>query len=98
MQKNKELVKMKRIMQKVLRSYGIERAGIFGSYARGEQRKRSDIDIIVDITGLRISLFRFARLKRELEDKLGMKVDLVTYKSLKPRIKQRVLDEEVRVL
>ena len=46
---NKELLEIKRKAVPLLKKYGVVRAGIFGSYARGEQKKRSDIDILVKI-------------------------------------------------
>ena len=72
-------------------------AGIFGSAARGSQKKRSDIDMLIRFKG-RKSLFDLVGLKHELEDALHKRVDLVTYKSLHPLIKETVLKEEVKIL
>ncbi len=60
----------------VLRKYGIRSASIVGSYARNDQSRASDIDIILDITSP-ISLLTFSRIKLELEDVLKKKVDLI---------------------
>lgn len=81
----------------VLKRNSVTRAGIFGSYARGEQKENSDIDILIAIP-LSINLLDFIGLKQELEDVLGKKVDLVEYDTIKPLIKKRVLKEEIRII
>ena len=78
------------------KKYGIREIGIFGSYARGEQKQTSDVDILVDFTES-ISLLDFIHLENELSDLLGVKVDLVMKTALKPRIGRHILDEVVRV-
>ena len=67
---------------------------MFGSYARGDNKDDSDIDILVQL-GKSMSLFDFVGLKLDLEDKLGTKVDLVQYKTIKPSIKDYILKDEV---
>ncbi|OGK14393.1 hypothetical protein A3A93_00390 [Candidatus Roizmanbacteria bacterium RIFCSPLOWO2_01_FULL_38_12] len=74
--------------------YGIKKAAVFGSYARGDNKDDSDIDILVQL-GKSMSLFDFVGLKLDLEDKLGTKVDLVQYKTIKPSIKDYILKDEV---
>ncbi len=96
--KNMEIKKIKRKIVRVLNKYNIKKAGIFGSYARGEQTKNSDIDIVVKIGDKKMSLFGFIRLKLQLENVLGKKVDLVEYPALKPLIRNRILNEEVKIL
>jgi len=81
----------------ILRKYNVKRAGIFGSAARAAAKKNSDIDILVEIEG-RMSLLDFIRLKLELEDALGRKVDLGEYDTIKPIIKEQILKEEVPIL
>jgi hypothetical protein len=79
-----------------LKKYNVTRAGVFGSFARGEARKRSDIDILIKPPkGIG---FEFAGIELELEEKLGKKVDLLTYNSIHPLLKKRILDEEVRII
>jgi len=73
--------------------YGIKKAAVFGSYARGENRKDSDIDILVEL-GTSMSLFDYVGLKLDLEDKLGTKVDLAQYKTIKPSLKEYILQDE----
>ncbi len=82
---------------KILRVYGVKKAGIFGSYARGEQGKKSDIDILVDVPD-RVTLYEFIGIKLDLEEKLGKKVDLVEYKTIRPELRKAILQEEVRIL
>jgi uncharacterized protein len=80
----------------VLKNNGIKRAGIFGSYARGEQKKGSDIDILVlPPKGMG---FGFAGIELELQKKLGRKVDLVSYNGISPHLKDLILREEVRLI
>jgi predicted nucleotidyltransferase len=80
----------------VLIRHQIIRAGIFGSVAKGEATSKSDIDILVEL-GNEISLLEFVGIKYELEDLLGRKVDLVEYQAVKPRLKNRILSEEIRI-
>lgn len=80
--------------QPILASYGVNKAAIFGSYARGSQTKNSDIDILVEL-GKKLNLFDFIGLKQDLEEKLGNKVDLVQYKTIKPSLKKYILKDEV---
>jgi len=91
-----EKIKIKVI--KILKQNKIKRAGIFGSYARGEQKKNSDIDIAVDINNSKMSLLGFVKIINSLEKILKRKVDLVEYDSIKPRIKERILNEEIRII
>ncbi len=80
----------------ILKKNKIKKAGIFGSYASGNQRKDSDVDIIVEPPkGIG---FGFAGIQLELEKELNRKVDLVTYKYLSPYLKKYILEEEVRII
>lgn len=95
---NKEIEKIKSKIVKILILNKVKRAGIFGSYSRGEQKKNSDVDIAVNIEDKNMSLLDFIGLKQKLEDALKKKVDLVEYSVIKPSIKDRVLKEEVRII
>jgi predicted nucleotidyltransferase len=77
----------------ILKRQGVTKAALFGSCARDEMKKRSDIDILVNLTKDK-SLFDFVGLKLELEKKLGKKVDLVSYGAIKPRLKDIILKDE----
>lgn len=81
----------------ILKKAGVTRSSIFGSYAHREQSNESDIDILVEVpkgTGL----FSFINLQHKLEDALGKKVDLVTYKSIHPLLRERILKEQLPIL
>ncbi len=95
--KQDELKKLKSKIVNILKKYKIKKAGIFGSFVRGEQKRNSDIDILAEIP-MNINLFDFVGIKLELEDKLGRKVDLVEYKLIRPELKKIILDEEVRII
>ena len=78
--------------------YKIKEIGIFGSYVRGEQKKQSDIDILVEFEETAdLSLLDFIGIENYLSDFLGIKVDLVEKHTLKPRIGKHVLEEVVRI-
>ena len=72
--------------------YGVQRLGLFGSYVKGRQRKKSDIDILVSFNR-DIDLFDFLDLREFLESRLSAKVDLVMESALKPAIGKRILAE-----
>ena len=95
---NKEIEKIKPKITGILKRNNVKRAGIFGSYSKGEQKENSDIDIAVKIGDKNMSLLGFIELKLKLEDALGKKVDLVEYSVIKPLIKDRILNEEVRII
>lgn len=76
------------------KSYHVQSLGVFGSYVHGEQRKRSDLDILVEFDVIP-TLFELAALQRDLSDIVGVKVDLVMKSTLKPAIGQRILSEVV---
>jgi hypothetical protein len=73
----------------VLRRYGVQRAGLFGSIVRGDARPDSDVDLLIQPPPT-MSLFGFSELALALEDLLGRPVDLVTYASLHPRLRNSV--------
>jgi hypothetical protein len=77
--------------------FKVREIGVFGSYVRGEQKKKgSDIDILVEFEEP-IGLFEFMDLEEYLSNLLGSKVDLVSRKALKPRIGEYILKEVVYV-
>ena len=76
--------------------YEVESLGLFGSYVRGEQQADSDPDILVEYSRLP-DLFDFVALKLDLAELLGVQVDLIMKKGLKPRIGERILAEVVQV-
>jgi hypothetical protein len=72
--------------------YGARNVRVFGSVVRGEAGPGSDIDLLIDLEAGR-SLLEHAALLLELEDLLGRKVDVVTERGLRPRVRDRVLSE-----
>ncbi len=92
-----DIEEIKRKILPILQRYGVKRVGLFGSCVRGEMRKDSDIDILVEIEK-DISLLDFIGVKLEIEEKLGRKVDLVEYNTIKPPLKVRILKEQVVIL
>jgi len=76
--------------------YGVTEIGLFGSYVKGIQKESSDIDILVEFHRA-VGLIAFVRLKNRLTELLGIQVDLVMKKALKPKIGKRILDEVVYV-
>ena len=72
--------------------YGVMKVGLFGSYVRNQQRKKSDVDILVSFDR-DIDLFDFIDLREFLEAQLHHKVDLVMETALKPAIGKRILSE-----
>ncbi len=86
--------KIREALPTLRKKYGVASLGIFGSYVRAEQGRRSDVDILVEFEQP-ISLFRFMALEFELEDLVGRKVDLVMKTALKPAIGRHILSEVV---
>lgn len=78
-----------------LKRYGIHSLSVFGSVARGEARKNSDVDILVDFEKP-VGLFEYARLKMYLESILGSEVDLVTPEALRKELREDILREAIR--
>jgi len=90
-----DLNEIKKKIKSILKKKGIVRAGIFGSYARGEQKKNSDIDVLIEFND---SLLKLVILEREIGEILGKKVDLLTYNGISPYLKERILNEEMKIL
>ena len=90
-----EIDRLKLKIRKVLKRYNIARAGIFGSYARGEAKKNSDVDILIEFKGGLLSL---VGLEMELKKKLKKRVDLLTYRGINPLLRKSILKEEIRII
>src|SRR3989338_8219533 len=95
--KDKEVQRIAKIVVPILKKNDVVKAGIFGSYARGEAKKRSDVDMLIQFKG-RKSLLDLVGLELELKEAIKKKVDLLTYKGLSPYLKNQILGEEVRIL
>ena len=97
MQKIDELKKTLQNHKAALKDeYGVIEIGLFGSYTKGNQKKTSAVDILVEFEKA-IDLFTFVHLKNHLSDLLGANVDLVIKKALKPKIGERILSETVYI-
>ena len=76
--------------------YGVKSLGIFGSYTRGKEKKRSDLDILVEFDRIG-TLLEYIKLEDTLSELLGVKVDLVDRSTLKQGISARILREAIPV-
>ena len=87
---------LKKLKPELQKQYGVSSLGIFGSFVRGKQKRKSDLDILVDFEKAP-TLFGFIRLERFLSSELNIKVDLVMKSALKPTIGKYILNEVVHV-
>ena len=92
-----QIDKVKDTILDILTKHEVKKASLFGSIVRGEMTDESDIDILIEFQGKK-SLLNLAGLKVELEEKLLCKVDILTYNSLHPLLKEQILAEQVEIL
>jgi len=92
-----EIESIKKKVIPILEKHNIKKAGIFGSYVRGEQKKNSDVDILIKVEK-EIDIIDFIKLKNSLEKAVKRGVDLVEYDCIRSEIKQNVLEEEVPII
>jgi len=85
---------LKEHKEEVSRKYKVSEIGIFGSFVRGDQKKRSDIDVLVDFYEIP-DLFKFIELEDYLRKLLRKKVDLVDKRGIRQELKDRILKEVV---
>jgi predicted nucleotidyltransferase len=88
-----EAIKKKSIP--ILEKHGVKKAALFGSHARGEAGKKSDVDFLVDIPDTTMSILGIIGLKLELEAALHADVDLVEYDAIKPSLRRHILHDQV---
>lgn len=82
--------------EKLIRQkFRVKRIGIFGSFARGEEREDSDLDVLVEFEEGQKTFDNYMDLKFYLEDLFGREVDLVTEKALKRQLKDIIMKEVV---
>lgn len=97
MKKIEEIItRLRENMPTLGEKYSVKSLEVFGSYVKNQQKKRSDIDILVEFHKIP-DLFSFMELEECLTELLGIKVDLIMKDSLKPRIKDRILREAIPV-
>lgn len=89
---------IKRKVLPVLKRHAVKRAALFGSFARGDAKARSDIDLLIEYKSADKSLFDLVDLKSELEEILERKVDIVTYDSIYWRLREQILAQQVVIL
>src|SRR5262245_27072548 len=87
---------IKKVAVPILNAHGIRKAAVFGSVARGEETAASDLDLLIELPKP-IGLLPFVDLKLELEDALYRKVDLVEYEALHPRLRSRILADQIPI-
>jgi predicted nucleotidyltransferase len=80
------------------KNFSVDSIELFGSYVRGEQTEKSDLDILVTFSEPNnVDLFKFIELRLFLKDELGVDVDLIEKDTLKPRLKNQILEEAIQV-
>jgi len=80
----------------IQKRFKVKEIGIFGSYRRGQQKQKSDIDVLVEFSEP-VGLFEFMDLEEYLQSLSGVRVDLVSKKALKPAIGERILREVIYI-
>lgn len=91
------ITKLKNKIIPVLEQHDVIHAAVFGSFARGEEREDSDLDLLVEL-GEDKTLLDLVALKLELEEVLGREIDVVTNNALQSGIKEMVLEEQVAII
>ena len=92
-----QIEKYKEIILEILKKHEVKKASLFGSIVREEMNINSDIDLIIEFKGDK-SLLDLASLQIELEEKLKLKVEVLTYNSIHPLLKDQILAEHVEIL
>lgn len=88
--------KLEELKPSLEEKFKVKTMGIFGSYIKGEEKEKSDLDILVEFEEP-VSLLKFIELENCLSDSVGVKVDLVMKSVLKPRIGKHILKEVVNI-
>jgi predicted nucleotidyltransferase len=91
----KKILALLKSRKRTLKKYGVRSLSVFGSVARNQVRKYSDVDLLVEFNHP-VGLFEFARLKLYLERVLDRKVDLVTPQALRKELRDDILREAIR--
>ncbi len=92
-----DVIKIKSLILQVLKKNNVKKAALFGSIVREEATEKSDVDLLVEFEGKK-SLLDLVGLKLELQEILNRKVDVLTYDSLHPLLKDIILNEQVVIL
>lgn len=87
---------LKKLKPTLSRKFKVKRLGIFGSYVRGQARRSSDVDVLVEFSG-GIDLLDFVAMERYLREQTGAKIDLVSIKALRPEFRSTILNEVIYI-
>lgn len=88
---------IKKQTKSIFQEYGVIRSSVVGSFARGEDQKNSDVDILVEFKEP-IGLIKFSELQRRLERAINKKVDLMTYRSVYPKLREFLKKDEISLV
>ena len=91
-----EIKELKKKIESTLKKNNVKKLSVFGSVAKREDKKGSDIDLLVKFNGER-SLIDLISLRIDLENKLNRKVDLITYDSVSPLLKESIFRDEIKI-
>jgi hypothetical protein len=94
---NKRIEKLKQDSAPILSKYQVEKSAVFGSYARGDHRRNSDIDLLIEFKKNAGGLLSMVRLKRDLEAATKRVVDLGTFNSVNKRVKKYVESDLIKI-
>jgi uncharacterized protein len=94
-----EIKRQLKVLNPVLkRNFSVDAIELFGSFVRGEQTEKSDLDVLVTfLEPNNVDLFKFIELRLFLMDELGVNIDLIEKDTLKPRLKGQILEEAIKV-
>ena len=87
---------LRKLKPTLSRKFKVKRLGIFGSYVKGQARRSSDVDVLVEFSR-GIDLLDFVALERYLREQTGAKIDLVSIKALRPEFRGAILNEVVYI-
>src|SRR3989344_4361211 len=90
MSKDEKIKEISEKAEPIFRKYGVKRAGIFGSYARGDDRPDSDVDILVTLGEQVFTLLDLFRFKEEISKRLNKSVDIVSDRAVIPYFKDYI--------
>lgn len=97
MEKQENIEKIKEASTPIMTKYGVKRAGVFGSFARGDYKAESDIDIVIEFDSGK-TLFDLIRLRNELQNQLNRAVDIITYNSIHPFLREEIFKNQITIL
>ncbi|MBD3229233.1 MAG: hypothetical protein GF329_13705 [Candidatus Lokiarchaeota archaeon] len=92
-----QFLKVKHEIIEILKQHDVKKAALFGSIIREDFNEDSDIDILIEFRG-RKSLLDLVRLKRDLEEKINRKIDILTYNSIHPLLIDKILQHQRVIL